>query len=245
MIPEVPILIEKLEPRWAPARLIAGPLPEEFGANLVSPEELEAEDVLDPEAATTIQVLDPTLPVLLEIEPEAPDLDDDDEEEIVAALPDQTSGGSLVILNRPPLIALSEDFSTEVLRLSVNEGLTNIPPIDAPALSTIDTLFRDLPALNPASPIDGNGIITSIGSLTRTGVGALSLAIPTSDLLNLGTKEVNNSVVVAVPIGSLSAVLHDALRIEPVAPVIAVSAEGSTLPIEEEIVPLPPVPDEE
>ena len=129
--------------------------------------------------------------------------------------------------------------------MSVNEGLTNIPPIDPPALSTIDTLLRDLPSLNLTSPLDGNGIITSIGSLTRTGVGALSLATPTSDVLDLGTKVVVNSVVVAVPIGSVSAVLHDALRIEAVAPVIAVSAEGSTLPIDEEIVPAPPESDED
>jgi hypothetical protein len=222
------------------------PLPSEFGADLVPPEEFDAENALEPEIVAPVQVVDPSVPVVSEIEPEAPDIDgedDGDDDEYWEALPEQTLASAVLALNRPPLFAVSETFTLATLRLAVNDPLVLRPDVDVPALSTIDSFIKNAPSLNSLATFEGSDLVNSIGGFVRTGAGSLSLTAPTGASVQLGTKIIEGGVTTAVAIGDQSAVLFDALRLRADMSVLASSAEGSTLPVGEEIpvVPAPPI----
>jgi hypothetical protein len=240
MTPITPIMIETLEPRWSPARLIAGPLPSEFGANLTAPPEFEAETALEPEVEEQPPVVDTTVPTISDLEPELVENDEetaDEDETFQVELPALVNGGTLVLsrpsldlqvpslpLNDLPVLALAARVST-----SSNLFATPIEP--SPGLRT--ELLTDL-----TPPL---GVL---GAFSRVGLADLVLSAPTSGSVQLGTKLVEGGVVTAVSIGDVSAVLHDALRLRVDGSVLALSAEGSTLPVGEEppILPVPAVP---
>jgi hypothetical protein len=240
MTPIAPITIEKLEPRWSPARLVAGPLPSEFGANLTAPPEFDAETALEPEVEEQPPVVDTTVPTISDLEPELVESDEetaDEDETFQVELPAFANAGILVVsrpsldlrvpslpLNDLPVLALAGRVSTPT-----NLFATPIEP--APGLRT--ELLTDL-----TPPL---GVL---GAFSRVGLADLVLSAPTSGSVQLGTKLVEGGVVTAVSIGDISAILHDALRLRTDGSVLALSAEGSTLPAGEEppILPVPAVP---
>ena len=243
MTPTVPWTIEKLEPRWSPARLVAGPLPSEFGANLVPPEEFDAEDMPEPEIVLPVQIVDSSAPVVVEFDPNVPDLEDAEYWEELGGVV-KLSAGTLVLnnspfqpVNQPPRIEIAQVYLVAAPVIGVEGGSLG--------LTSIDSFTSSYPSLNSLA-ISGGSLAFNTSALTQMSGGTLRLTAPGSSSVQLGGEIVTTGVVTAVAIGDLSAVLHDALRFQGTAPSLALSAEGSTLPVEEEVPPVvPPAPVED
>jgi hypothetical protein len=241
MTPIAPIMIETLEPRWSPARLVAGPLPSEFGANLTAPPEFEAETALEPEVEEQPPVVDPTVPTISDLEPELVESDDetaDEDETFQVELPAALVNAGTLVLSRPSL-------DLQVPSLPIND----LPILALAArVSTPSNLFatpiEPAPGLRTELLTDLTPPLGVLGSFSRVGLADLVLSAPTSGSVQLGTKLVQGGVVTAVSIGDISAILHDALRLRTDGSVLALSAEGSTLPVGEEppVLPVPAVP---